>query len=223
LNQLYEAIGDDIFKFHRTYKYIKDRGYTPHQLIYVANHLDELPLLRSEREQLKQEIQTLVDQKDQLNESTTIAQQDLNTINLGIDVQKKEFERLSNEKRQYESLIARVKSRPGCQRIRSIAEGAARDILTDNMAVLGAALRALLQALSEEPRNQLQLIIYGSPRYPQYEPRNGNSPKNYIQLRQAVILQAAEEMYSALLAKCVNNAMSSALNMPTGSGYPRFG
>jgi hypothetical protein len=220
LNQLYEEIGDDIFRFHRTYKYIKDRGYTPHQLIDAANHLDELPLLRSEREQLTQEIQNLALEKDQLNESTTFARMELNGINLGIDVHKKELDRLNYKKRQYESLIASLNRSAGCQRIRSIAEATATSILRDNKEVLQVALRALLQSLREEPRNELQMLIYGSLNYPMYEPRNGNMPRNYLQLRQAVILQAAEEMYTDLLAKCVNNAMSSALNTPTGSGYP---
>jgi hypothetical protein len=223
LNQLFEEIGDDIFQFHRTYKSITKAGYTPHQLIDVANQLDELPLLRSEREQLMQEIQNLVDQKDQLNESMGIARMDLNSINLGIDVQRKEFERLSYEKRQYERLVASVNNRAGCQRIRAIAEATARSILTDNMAVLGAAFRALLHSLSEEPRHQLQTIIYGSVGYPLYEPRNGHPPQNYIQLRQAVLLQSAEDTYQELLAQTLHNTMSSALNMPAGSGYPPFG
>jgi hypothetical protein len=209
LDRLYEEAGDDIFQFHRTYELIKKEGYTPQQLIDAADHLDELPLLRSEREQLTQEIQNLVDQKDQLNESMGFARMDLNSINLGIDVHKKELERLNYEKRQYESLIASMNSSTGCQRIRSIAEGAARDILTDNMVVLGAALHALLQALSEEPRNELQLVIYGSLRYPLYQPSNGSPPQNYIQLRQEVLLKSAEEMYQDLLAKAVNNTMSS--------------
>jgi chromosome segregation ATPase len=207
LNQLYDEIGDDIFKFHRTYKYIKDQGFTHHQLLDAANHLDELQSLRSEREQLTQDIQNLALQKDQLDESTTFARMDLNSINLDIDVQKKEFERLSNEKRKYESLIASVNSNAGCQRIRSIAEATATSILRDNKEVLVVALRALLQALKEEPRNELQMLIYGSLNYPMYEPRNGNMPRNSLQLRQAVILQAAEEMYTNLLAKCVNNVM----------------
>jgi hypothetical protein len=223
LNQLYEQIGDDIFQFHSTYKYIKDRGYTPHQLIDVANHLGQLPLLRSEREQLKQEIQNLVDQKAQLIEDTTMAQQDLNAIKIGVRVNRQELERLNNLKQQIQSIIAGIQASAGYQQIQRIAEASARDILTDNMVVLGAALRALLQSLSEEPSHQLQTIIYGSLRYPLYEPRNGSQPQNYIQLRQAVILRSAEEMYEDLLAKVDKNTMSSALNTPTGSGYPQFG
>jgi len=211
LNQLYEEIGDDIFQFHRTYKYIKDRGYTPHQLIEVANHLDYLPLLRSEREQLTQEIQNLALQKDQLNESITFARMELNGINLGIDVQTKEFERLSNEKRQYESFVASANTSPGYQQVLRIAEAAAGDILKQNQVVLGVALRALFQALKDEPRNELQLLIYGSLTYPIYESRYGNMPRNHLQLRQAVILQAAEEVYNDLLAKAVSTTMASAL------------
>jgi hypothetical protein len=220
LNQLYEQIGDDIFQFHSTYKYIKDRGYTPHQLIDVANHLGQLPLLRSEREQLKQEIQNLVDQRDQLNESIEVAKQDVSAINVGIRVNSQELERLNNQKQQIQSIIAGMQASAGYKQIQRIAEASARDILTDNMVVLGAALRAMLQSLSEEPSHQLQTIIYGSLSYPLYEPGNGKMPQNYLQLRQAILLQAAEEMYKDLVAKVVNTTMSSALYTKSGSGYP---
>jgi hypothetical protein len=43
LDDLYEDIKDEVFQFQTTYKLIKDEGYTPRQLIEVANHLDELP------------------------------------------------------------------------------------------------------------------------------------------------------------------------------------
>jgi hypothetical protein len=85
-----------------------------------------------------------------------------------------------------------------------------------------AALRALLQALKDEPKNELQLLIYGSLKYQLYEPRNGNPPQNYAQLRQALLLESAEEMYNDLLAKVVNNTMSSALDIPANSGYRRI-
>jgi hypothetical protein len=56
LNQLHEEIGDDIFEFHRTYKFIKAHGYASSQLIEAAENLEELPLLRSEREKLSKKI-----------------------------------------------------------------------------------------------------------------------------------------------------------------------
>jgi hypothetical protein len=67
LDDLYEDIKDEVFQFHRTYELIKDEGYTPRQLIEVATHLDELPVLRSEKEQLVEENQYLVKQKQDEN------------------------------------------------------------------------------------------------------------------------------------------------------------
>jgi DNA-binding Lrp family transcriptional regulator len=228
LNELYEETGDDIFQFHRTYKYIKDEGYTPRQLIDVADHLDELTLLRSEREQLVKENQDLESQKqdrtteyDQLNEGIGMAQQELNAINIDIQVNREELERLDHRKRQTQTVIASMQNSAGHEQIREIAGATARSILTENKVMLAAALRALLQALKDEPRNELQLLIYGSLNYPLYDPKNGNRPLNYAQMRQAVLLQSAEQMYTDLLAKVVANTMSSALTMPTGSKYPR--
>ena len=222
LSLLYEERKDDLHEFHSAYKLMVNETLTPRQLIDAANHMQELPSVKSRCELIKREMEGLEYQRQEVYNNVVTAKMDLNSINLGIDVHKKELDRLNSEKRQYESLIASMNSSAGCERIRAIAEATARSILRDNEVVLLAGLRALLRALSEEPRNQLQTIIYGSLRYPLYEPRNGNRPQNYIQLRQAVLLQSAEETYQDLLAKTLHNTMSSALNMPTGSGYPRF-
>ncbi len=220
LRELYEEIGDDIFQFHKTHKFIKDKGYAPGQLIDVAEHLEELPLLRTEREQLKQENQNLDEQKQnklielqKTNESVAIAERNLNTINLGIEVNNEELNRVHQEKLQVQSLIASAYNSAGCERIRNIAVAAVRSILIQNKPVLFAALRALLHALKEEPRNELQFLIYGLSSYPLYEPGNANRPQNYIQMRQALLLESAEEMYKDLLANAVNNTLSSAANM----------
>jgi len=225
LNDLYEEIGDDIFQFHQTYKFIKNEGYTPRQLIEAAEHLDDLPLLRSEREQLVQENQDLEEEKQnkltelrQTDESIAIAERKQDTVNLDIEVRKEELRHLHLQKQCFEHIISRANSSAGYQQIRSIAEAAARSILTQNKVVLAAALRALFQALRYEPRNELQLLIYGSLSYPLYEPGLGKPPQNYLQLRQALLLQSAEEIYQDLLSKVVHYTMSSALNMPTGSG-----
>src|SRR6266487_161770 len=218
LNELYQEIGDDIFEFHRTYKFIKAHGYAPGQLIEAAEHLDELPLLRSEREELMQENQNLEKQMEnkamdleQINENIAIAQQNLDSVNASIQANTEELERLNYQKLEVQKVIAGMNTSAGYQRIQRIAESTATSILSKNQRVLLVALRALFQALKEEPRNELQILIYGSLTYPMYEPRYGNMPRNYLQLRQAVILQAAEEMYNDLLAKVVGNTMSSTL------------
>jgi hypothetical protein len=227
LNELYGEIGDDIFQFHRTFKIIKAHGYAPSQLIEAAEHLDELPLLRSEREVLLQENQNLEKQKEnkameleQNNENIAIVKQNLDSMNAGIQANAEELERLNRQKLQVQTVIAAMNTSAGYQQIQRIAESSAGSILRDNKVVLILALRALLQALKEEPRNELQILIYGSLAYPMYEPRSGNMPRNYLQLRQAVLLQAAEEMYTDLLAKCVNTTISSVLYTQSGSGYP---
>jgi hypothetical protein len=179
----YEERREDLDEFHGAYKLMVNKGVSPQHLIDAANRLQELPSVESRCELIKREVEGLEIKSGEIYSSIVTASQDLNSINLGIDVHKKELDRLNYEKRQYESLIAGVNSSAGCDRIRAIAEATARSILTDNRVVLEAALRALLQALSEEPRNQLQLVIYGSLRNPLYEPSNAKPPQNYIQLR----------------------------------------
>jgi CBS-domain-containing membrane protein len=109
--------------------------------------------------------------------------------------------------------VPTAKSSAGYQRIRNIAEATVRSILTQDKVISIAALRALLQALKEVPRSELLFLIYGSLSNPIYEPQNGNRPQNYAQLRQELLLESAEPMYKDLLAKAVNNTLSSAANM----------
>ena len=157
---------------------------------------------------------------EQMNENIALAKQNLDSMNAGIQGSAEKLERLNRQQLQVQTVIADMNTSAGYQQIRSIAESAARSILSKNQVVLLAALRALFQALKEEPRNQLQLLIYGSLSYPLYEPGNDKMPQNYLQMRQAILLQAAEEMYKDLVAKVVNTTMSSALYTESGSGYP---
>lgn len=101
----------------------------------------------------------------------------------------------------------------GYQRMLRIVEGIARNVLTQNKEVLVAALHALLQALKEEPKAQLQLLIYGSSSYPIYEPGYGSRPQNYLQMRQALLLESAETMFVSLLGRIINQSMSTTLNV----------
>jgi hypothetical protein len=202
------------------FQLVKDEGYTPGQLIETADHLGELYLLRSEHQRLEKENESLVDQRDQLNESTIIAKQDLNAINVGIKVSREELKRLNRQVLQVQKTLVNLNTSPGYQQVLRNAETAAANILKQNGVVLVAALRALFHALKDEPKEQLQLLIHGSFGYPFFEPGNGKYPQNYLQVRQAIILQAAEPMYTDLLAKGVNSTLSAVLNMPFGSGYP---
>jgi uncharacterized protein YerC len=211
LSLLYEERKDDLHDFHSAYKLMVNETLTPRQLIDAANYLQELPVLERRLDVIKTEMEGLEYQRQEVYNNIVTANMDLNSIKLGIDVQKKEFERLNHQKLQVQTALVNMNTTAGYQQVQRIAEAGAGNILKQNQAVLGAALRAVFQALKEEPRNELQILIYGTLTYPMYESRYGNMPRNYLQLRQAVILQAAEEMYNNLLAKVVGNTMSSTL------------
>jgi chromosome segregation ATPase len=122
LNQLQEEIGVDVFEFSRTYKFTKSHGYTPRQLIDAADHLDELPLLRSEKEQLVQESQYLETQKqnktiklEQVERSIATAQQNLDSVNASIRAKKEELELLNRRKQQIQMVIASMITGQGYQ------------------------------------------------------------------------------------------------------------
>ena len=175
--------------------------------------------LMQENQNLEKQKQNKTIEQEQINKNIAIAQQNLDSMNAGIQANAEELERLSRQQLQVQTVIAGMNTSAGYQQMMRIAEAASRRILTQNQVVLAAALQALFQALKEEPRNQLQSLIYGSLSYPFYEPGNGRMPQNYLQLRQAILVQAAEDMYKDLLAKAVNTTMSSAIYSQSGSGY----
>ena len=226
LDDLYEDIKDEVFQFQRTYELFKDEGYTPRQLIEVANHRDELPSLRRKNEQLIEENQNLEQQKwnkvvelERANQSVTIAKQNLNSINADIQKKTEELGQLNNKKFETQKIIVSLDTSPGYQQIQRIAESSARNVLNQNQLVLTSACRAIFEALKEEPRNELEFLIQGSLSYPFYEPGTGRIPQNLFQHRQAVLVHAAEDVYRNLLSKVVNTTMSSAFNEQSGSGY----
>jgi hypothetical protein len=163
LDDLYEDIKDEVFQFHRTYELTKGEGYTPRQLIEVANHLGELPLLRSENEKRVEENQNLEKEKwsktielERINENVAIAKQNLDTIKAGVQKNTEELERLNGQKFQVQAIIASLNTSAGYQQIHRIAESSARNVLNQNQVILTAACRA------HKPLRYYRLIRYHS-------------------------------------------------------------
>src|SRR5437870_7395422 len=124
------------FNFIGPISSLRTRGYVPSQLIEAAEHLDELPLLRSEREELIQENQNLEKQKEnkaielnRINENIAIAQQNLDSMNAGIQANTGELERLNRQQLQVQTVIAGMNTSAGYQQMMRIAESSARSIL----------------------------------------------------------------------------------------------
>jgi hypothetical protein len=85
LNQLYNDRKDDLLEFHAVYKFIKNEGVAPRQLVDAANRLEQLSLLEPRLNNIKNEIQGRESQKQsQMNElavlrnDITLANQELN-------------------------------------------------------------------------------------------------------------------------------------------------
>jgi transposase len=215
LSLLYEERKDDLHDFHHAYKLMVNEGVAPLQLIDAANHLQDIASLESRCEVLKKEVEGLENKSTEIYNSIVTAKQDLNTYEISIKVHRQENAQLHNHKLQLQRLNERLKEGEGYQRVQRIAEGIAMSILRDNRMIQETAIRTVLQALRTDP--DLRLLIERSLRYDAYYQRTGN------QFCHAKVLELSELLFNDLLAKCVNNTMSSALNMPIGSGYPRFG
>lgn len=214
LDKLYEEIRNNVFEFQRIYKVLKNHGYTPWQLTEAAEHMDKLPMLRSEHELLKQENQILEDQKERLDKEIIDAKQELTHINFNIDFDREAIRQLQRQKFNVQTALVSLNTSAGYQHLLKTVEDTSKNILGQNQAVLVAALCALLKALREEPKSQLHLLVYGHLNYPVYNPVNGIRPQNYAQLQQALLLKSAEEMYQDLLTKILHHTMFSILNTP---------
>jgi hypothetical protein len=215
LSLLYEERKDDLQEFHKAYKLMVNGGVTPLQLINAANHLQDIAALESRCEVLKKEVEGLENKSGEIYSSIVIAKQDLNSYDVSIKVHKQENTQLHNHKQQLQSVIATLEQSGGYQRVQRIAEGITAECLRDNKRILETAIRTVLHALRTDL--DLRLLVEPLQRYAAYYQRTGN------QFCHAKVAELSELMYNDLLAKCVNDAMSSSLNTPTGSGYHRFG
>jgi chromosome segregation ATPase len=203
LSLLYEERKDDLHKFHSAYRLMVNEGVAPQQLIDAANHLQDIASLESRCEMLKREVEGLENKSGEIYNSIVTANQDLNSYNVSINVHRQENTRLHNHKQQLQSVIAGLEQSEGYQQVQRIAEGIVMSILADNRMILETAIRTVLQALRTDI--DLRLLVEPLQRYAAYYQRTGN------QFCHAKMLELSELMYNDLLAKCVNNTMSSVL------------
>ncbi|MDQ6667771.1 MAG: hypothetical protein M3Y53_06035 [Thermoproteota archaeon] len=117
LNTIYEEINKEIFTFLELYKTARRAGMGIQQVVDVLKSVDELPFLESQRDKLKNDIQKLAYQKqnlfDDLNELTdniAYAKKVLVSDERNIDFKKQEIAKLNNQKHEIERIIANLKS-----------------------------------------------------------------------------------------------------------------
>jgi chromosome segregation ATPase len=201
LSLLYEERKDDLHEFHRAYKLAVDEGVAPQQLIVAANYLQDIASLESRCEVLKREVEGLENKSGEIYNSIVTANQDLNSYNVSINVHRQENTRLHNHKQQLQSVIAGLEQSEGYQQVQRIAEGIVMSILADNRMILETAIRTVLQALRTDI--DLRLLVEPLQRYAAYYQRTGN------QFCHAKMLELSIILYNDLLAKCVNDTMSS--------------
>jgi chromosome segregation ATPase len=218
LNQIYEERKSDLAEFHEAYKLMKDEGISPRQLVDAAYCLKQISLLEPRLKNIKHDIQSKENQKQQqMNELSlirndiTLARQEVDSYVPIINTNKEVIAKLSHHVQELESLIARLKNAGEYRRVEKVAEMAARKILADNKMILEIALGAVRQTLKDDP--DLQLVISGSLRDPTYGPRSDSAIRNYVILYNTKILEMSGQIFNILLEKCVNNTMFSALNM----------
>ena len=219
LTQLYEERKNDLAEFNAAFKIMKDEGVSPRMLVDAANCLQQLSSFEARLKNLKHDIQSKENQKqEQMNELSlirndiTLARQEVDSYARIINANKEEIAGLSQHLQELESLIARLKNTGEYRRVERVAEVAARKILRNNMVMLEIALRVVIQALKDDPDLQVVISGSGSLKDPTYDAKTDSSIRNYLILYNTKILKVTGQIFDNILGRCVSNTMSSALN-----------
>jgi chromosome segregation ATPase len=228
VKQLYEErkqLDGDLSEFLELHYLIKTEDVKPRQLLNAAYYLSQISFLEDRVKVLKGEVQSLENQKQRLtaelhsycSEKATLLR-DLDSLSSLITRHRQGISDLIDRIKHLESNIARLKNTREYHTVRAVAEQKIRNVLADNQLILVSALFGVIQALAKEP--DLKLLISCSLISPMYDPRTGVPPQNLVQSLQAEVLKLAAQLQNELIAKCVNDTLSSTLD--TVNDRPRY-
>jgi hypothetical protein len=234
LNIVYEELKGDIDPFLKLYKLSKANGMGVKQvvnLLQIANN--DLPAVEKRFKRLRNEISMLQFQKSiderslyQLNNQIASTTKLLNSLRMSCGRERREIEKLYNEKARLKALVTGFKSNNGdyLNKIKQAAEENVKSVLTDNKLLLKFSMRSIIESLRMNP--ELRNFVL-------YKISNNAYDSNYLSLmsRQqqhqsfndsytALILEEAEKLYNKLTTELTNRIIAAAAAAIRASSLP---
>jgi hypothetical protein len=233
LNMIYEETKGDVTPFLRLYKLSKAKGMGVNQVVNVLEIANEdLPDIQCRYDRLKREVNTLEFNKQQshialsyYNNQTEMKSKALTSYHISCIRQRREIEKLYNEKVRLEALITGFKSNDEQYlKIKQISEEKVKDVLNDGKLLLKIATLSVIESLrmNSELYNFISngasvvtasttTTTYGS-NYPplMLSGRQHQEQQSFIDSYTALVLEESEKLYNQLTTELTNRVMVAA-------------
>jgi hypothetical protein len=227
---VYEELRGDITPFLRLYKLSQAKGMGVKQVVNfltIANN--DLPAIEKRIKRLRNDISALQFQKGidernlyQLNNKIASTIRLLNSLRMSCGRERREIEKLYNEKKRIEALVAQFKNNNEeyLDKIKQAAEENVKSVLTNGNTLLKFASFSVIESLRSNPElynivfhdisNNTTPISYGS-NYPSLmlSARQQQHQQLFNDTYITLILKEAEKLYSKLTTKLTNSVITS--------------
>jgi ABC-type antimicrobial peptide transport system permease subunit len=236
LNMVYEEVEGDLDPFLKLHKLSKAKGMGVKQvvdLLQIANN--DLPAVEKRFKRLSNDVSTLqfrkhIDERNlyQLNNQIATTTNILNSLRMSCIRQRREIEKLYNEKARLDAIVTGFKSNNEeyLNKIKQTAEEKVKDVLTNSKLLLKFAIFSIIESLRSSPE-LYNFVIHGN---------SNNTPisygSNYPSLmllgrqRQqqsfndtytALILEESEKLYNKLTTELTNRVITAAATISESS------
>jgi transposase len=229
LNMVYEELRGDIEPFLTLYKLAKRKGIGPKQvvnLLTIANN--DLPELEERLKTLRNDMSTLqfqkrIDERNlyQLNNQIATTTKLLNSFRISCIRERREVEKLYNEKAMLEALVTGFKNNnEDYLKIKQTAEEKVKDVLTNSKLILKFATLSVIESLRRNP--ELYNFIsystsvvtasttYGSNSYLPLMSGRQHQQQSFNDSYTALILEESEKLYNTLKTELTNSVITTA-------------
>src|SRR5215212_2302436 len=238
----YEELKGDTAPFLKLYQLAKAKGMSAshvNNILEIANN--DLPSIEERFKRLRNDVGILqfrkrTDERNlyQLNNQIAITTNLLNSLHVSCGRERRQIEKLSNEKTRIENLVTRFKNNnEEYLKIKQAAEEKVNNILTNGKLILKFATFSVIKSLRSNP--ELYNFISYSTSVETASPAYGS---NYISLmssgqqqRQqsftdtytALILEESEKLYNKLTTELTNKVMTATAKDIRTSSLPSSG
>jgi DNA repair exonuclease SbcCD ATPase subunit len=218
LTLVYEKIKHCIPSFLKLHSIIKENKMDEEKdMANILKNANELPYLENKVQQLLYDVDALENKKNNSKTVLSALQNQISTTKNSLKFYQSALDEAHKKLVQLENIKNNNKD---YQRIESIVERKANDILSDKKVIVLAAVISVFAALRDHPYKQ-QILIYDS-FYPSTNnstadilakmvssPTAANPEKNYLPMpfHHKEIMKIAEGLYDHLLKAAVNNTI----------------
>jgi transposase-like protein len=239
LNMVYEEVEGDLDPFLKLHKLSKAKGMGVKQvvdLLQIANN--DLPAVEKRFKRLSNDVSTLqfrkhIDERNlyQLNNQIATTTNILNSLRMSCIRQRREIEKLYNEKARLDAIVTGFKSNNEeyLNKIKQTTEEKVKDVLTNGKLILKFATLSVIESLRSHPELhnfisystsvETTYATYGS-NYPSLMSGRQRHQQSFNDSYTALIVEEAEKFYNKLTRELTNGVIAATAVAIRASSLP---